>query len=212
MGWVPDNVIDALRGSHDLGIFYRMDTTPPLHLWFGTGEVPIGFDSIDPEGTVYLGGGRLIGIPSLEVLVNGTSDAVDFTISGVDPATGAAMLDSIPPVRGKLVQLGITTIDQYNQPMSAIIPLWTGVASHPKEARVPVGEGETPTLSLSLAVVAGENMRSRKSSSLWSEPQQIEVSRQLREGTAQASLPDDLFCSQTGRLSRGVQPTWPRYN
>lgn len=212
MGWVPDNVVDALRGSHELGIFLRVDTDPTLHLWFGTGDAQIGFDSIDPEGTVYLGGGRLIGIPSLEILVNGTSDAVDFTISGIDPATGAAMLDSIPPVRGKLVQLGITTIDQYNQPMSSIIPLWTGVASHSKEARGPVGEGETPTLSLSLAVVAGENMRSRKSSSLWSEPQQIDLSRLLREGTIHASLPDDMFCSQTGRLSRGVQPTWPRYN
>lgn len=213
MGVVPDNVIDALRTSHQLGIFLRVDTDPALHLWFGAdGEIPIGFDSIDPDGTVYLGGGRLLGIPSLEVLVNGTSDAVDFTVSGIDPATGAAMLDSIPAVRGALVHLGITTMDQYYQPMSAIIPLWTGVASHPKEARGAVGEGESPTLSLSLAVVAGENMRSRKSSALWSEAQQFEVSRWLRNGTPSASLPDDMFCSQTARLSRGVQPTWPRYN
>lgn len=212
MGWVPDEIVDAMRGDHQLGIFLRIDTVPALHMYFGTNDIPIGFDGIDPDGTEYLGGGRLNGIPSLEVLVNGTSDAVDFSMSGIDPVTGAKMLDSIPPVRGALTQLGLTTLDQYYQPMSKIIPIWTGVASHTKEARAPVQTGENPTLSVALAVVAGENMRSRKSSSLWSEPQQIEVSRQLREGTVHASLPDDMFCSQTGRLSRGVQPTWPRYN
>lgn len=212
MGWVPDNVVSSLQGSHELGIFLRVDTDPALHLWFGVGDAQIGFDSIDPEGTIYLGGGRLIGIPSLEILVNGTSDAVDFTMSGIDPATSAAMLNSIPPVRGALVQLGITTLDRYNQPLSGIIPLWSGIASHSKEARAPVGEGESPTLSLSLSIVAGENMRSRKSSSLWSDAQQIDVSRRLREGTAHSSLADDVFCRQTGRLSRGVQPTWPRYS
>lgn len=212
MGWVPENVIEALRGSHQLGLFVRVDTDPALRIWFGVNDIPLGFDNIDPDGTVYLGGGRLLGIPSLEVLVNGTSDAVDFTISGIDPATGNTMLSSIPPVRGKRVQIGITTLDQYYQPMSNIIPLWTGTASHPKEGRAPVQEGENPTLALSLAVVAGENMRSRKSSSLWSHAQQIEVSKLLRAGTPDAGLPDDEFCKQTSRLARGVAPIWPRYN
>lgn len=197
MGWVPDEVIEAMRGSHELGLFLRVDTDPPLHLYFGVNDIPIGFDSIDPDGTVYLGGGRLIGIPSLEVLVNGTSDAVDFTISGVDPATGARMLDSIPPVRGKLVQMGLTTLDEYYQPMTDIIPIWTGTASHPKEARAPIQAGETATLSLSLAVVAGENTRSRAARSLWSSAHQ------------KALAPTDLFCDQTARLARGVDPIWP---
>lgn len=197
MGWVPDEVIEAMRGSHELGLFLRVDTDPPLHLYFGVNDIPIGFDSIDPDGTVYLGGGRLVGIPSLEVLVNGTSDAVDFTISGIDPATGARMLDSIPPVRGKLVQMGLTTLDEYYQPVTDIIPIWTGMASHPKEARAPIQAGETATLSLSLAVVAGENTRSRAARSLWSSAHQ------------KALAPTDLFCDQTARLARGVDPVWP---
>lgn len=212
MGWVPDNVVEALRGSHQLGIYFRVETDPALHMWFGTIDVPIGFDGIDPEGTVYLGGGQLLNIPSLEVLVNGTSDAVDFYVSGVDPATANRMLDSIPTVRGKLVQVGITTLDQYFQPMSNVIPLWTGVGARTVESKQPVSEGETASLGLSLSVVGGENMRSRRSSSLWSQSQQIEVSKMLRAGTPSAGLPDDEFCKQTNRLSRGVAPIWPRYN
>ncbi|HEV7436880.1 MAG TPA: hypothetical protein VGO22_18755 [Pseudorhizobium sp.] len=199
MGYVPDHVIEALRGSHQLGLFLRVGTDPALHLWFGINDVPIGFDGIDPDGTVYLGGGRLVGIPSVEVLVNGTSDAVDFAVSGIDPATGAKMLDSLPPLRGKLVQIGLTTLDQYFQPMSSIIPIWTGIASHPKEGRAAIREGESPTLTLSLAVVAGENTRSRASRALWSDAMQKAIS------------PTDDFCKNTARLARGNQPTWPKY-
>jgi hypothetical protein len=200
MGWVPDEVIEAMRGSHELGLFLRVDTDPPLHLYFGVNDIPIGFDSIDPDGTVYLGGGRLVGIPSLEVLVNGTSDAVDFTVSGIDPETGNRMLESIPPVRGKLVQMGLTTLDEYYQPMSGIIPIWTGTASHPKEAKAPVQAGETATLSLSLAVVTGENGRSRPARVFWSSAHQKALS------------PTDKFCDQTKRLASGVSPAWPRYS
>lgn len=197
MGYVPDNVVEALRGSHQLGLFLRIDTDPALHIWFGVNDVPLGFDSLDPDGTVYLGGGRLIGLPSLEVLVNGTSDAVDFTVSGIDPATGAKMLESIPPVRGKAVHIGLTTLDEYYQPMSSIIPIWSGVASHPKEAGV-FGQGDdAATLSLSLAVVAGENTRSRPSRSLWSDAMQRSI------------YPTDAFCNRTGALARGIQPKWP---
>jgi hypothetical protein len=199
MGWVPENVIEEMRGSHQLGIFLRIDTDPALHIYFGVGDVPIGFSSIDPDGTVYLGGGRLESIPSLEILVNGTSDAVDFTLSGIDPQTGSNTLDAIPEVRGKAVQIGLTTLDRYFQPMSSIIPIWTGTASHPSEASPAIKQGETPSLTLGLTVAAGENTRSRPSRSLWSDAMQKSVS------------PTDDFCKQTPRIARGVQPTWPNY-
>ena len=209
---VPENVIAALRSSNQLAIFVRVDSTPPLRLWFGVGDFPIGFDAIDEDGVEYRGAGELTGIPTLEILVNGTSDAVDFTISGVDPDTAAATIASLPPIRGKAVHIGITCLDEYFQPLSSIIPLWSGVAARTIESRSPAEGGQNGTISLSLSVVAGENTRSRRSSSIWSEAQQIEVSRALRDGTPSEGLPDDKFCSQTGRIARGVVPTWPRYN
>jgi hypothetical protein len=197
--YVPPAVIQALQTDSQLAIFLRVDTDPALHLYFGANEIEVGIDSIDANGTVYQGGGRLNGIPSLEVLVNGTSDAVDFTLSGIDPATGAAMLDSLPAVRGKRVQLGITTLDQDHQPMTAIIPIWNGTASHLKDAMAPVQAGEAATISLSLAVVTGENTRSRPSRSLWSDAMQRSL------------YPTDDFCKRTGAMARGIQPIWPRY-
>lgn len=199
MGWVPDNVIEEQRGSHQLAVFMRLSTDPPLHLWMGTGDVPAGFDSLDDDETVYLGGGRLVGLPTLETLINGTADSVEFTISGVDPATGGKMLDSMPAVRGSDVHMGLTTLDRYYQPMSAIIPIWKGSASHTSEASPTVTGKDNPTLSLSLAVVTGEPTRSRPSRALWSSAMQKAIS------------PTDLFCDQTARVARGVQPAWPNY-
>lgn len=197
MGWIPDNVIEAMEGSHQLGIFLRVETDPALHVWMGVNDIPVGFDSIDPNGTVYLGGGRLIGVPTLEVLVNGTADSVEFTISGIDPSTGQKMLNSIPAVRGCAVHMGLTTLDQYYQPMSDIIPVWMGSASHLGEASQIVTGTQSPSLTLSLSVVSGEPTRSRPARSLWSSAHQKAIS------------PTDKFCDQTARLARGVQPVWP---
>jgi hypothetical protein len=197
MDYVPANVVDAMRGSHDLGVFIRIDSDPALHVWLGVEDKPAGIDSIDPDGTVYLGGGQLIGVPALEVLVNGKSDNVEFFMSGIDPATGGRMLDEMPAIRGKTVQVGITTLDPYFQPMSAIIPLWSGVASHPSESSPVVKTGQNRSLRLALSVVAGENARSRTSKSVWSHAQQI------------ADFPTDDFCKNMQRLARGVQAVWP---
>lgn len=196
MDFVPPHIIEEMRGSHQLGIFLRIDTDPALHMWFGVNDIPARFDSIDPDGTVYLGGGRLIGIPTLEVLVNGTSDSVEFTLSGLDPKLAAKTIESLPPVRGAAVNLGITTLDQYYQPMSAIIPSWEGTASHTGEQSSAVSTGQSVTLTLSLAVVSGEVTRSRAARSFWSAPHQKAIS------------PTDKFCDETSRLARGVQPTW----
>lgn len=195
--FVPPAVVSALRTDSQLAVFLRVETDPALHLYFGVNDVPIGFDSIDPDGTVYLGGGRLQGIPALQILVNGSSAAIDFTVSGIDPETGAKMIDSIPPVRGALVQVGLTALDDYYQPITQIIPIWTGIASHLKEARAPVRSGENPTVTLSLATVAGENTRSRPSKVLWSDAMQRSL------------YPTDAFCNGTARLARGIQPKWP---
>lgn len=199
MGWIPDGIIEEMRGSHQLGLFMRINTDPALHIWFGVNDIPAGFDSIDPDGTVYLGGGRLLGIPTLEVLVNGTADSVEFTLSGIDPATADKTLESLPAVRGATVHMGLTTLDQYYQPMSAVLPIWAGTASHVSEASLAVPSDQSVSLTLSLAVVSGEATRSRAARSLWSAPHQKAIS------------PTDRFCDGTARLARGVQPAWPNF-
>lgn len=198
MGYVPDAVVEAMRGSHQAAIFVRVDTDPPLHLRLGGHDIPMGIDSIDAEGTVYLGC-RLNGIPTLEVLINGTADSVEFSLSGIDIATAQSMVESIPPVRGAAVHVGITTLDQYFQPMSSIIPLWHGTASHLRRASPPAQSNQDRTVQLSLVVAAGEDGRSRGTQVLWSDAHQ------------KALYPTDDFFKNMQRLARGVQAVWPNF-
>ncbi|MCF6120905.1 hypothetical protein L2449_29190 [Mesorhizobium muleiense] len=188
-----------MAGSHILGIFFRLETDPGLHIWAGVNDIPAGFDSIDPDGTVYLGGGRLLNIPTLEVLVNGQSSSVEFGIAGIDPSTAQKVVDTMPDVRGKDLKIGFTTLDQYYQPMSSIVALWTGTASHPTESSPPVTGGEDKKTNLSLAVVSGTNTRSRSAQVTWTPAHQ------------KALYPTDEFCSGVARLGRGVAPPWPDY-
>ncbi|NTI22050.1 hypothetical protein G6M87_09260 [Rhizobium rhizogenes] len=198
MGVVPDNVIDAMRQSHALGIFLRIDTDPALHVWFGVEEKTARFDSIDPEGATYLGGGYLIGIPTLEMLVNGQSDSIDFTLSGIDPTTAAKTMDSIPPVRGVAVQLGLMVLDDYYQPMGPIVAIWNGTASHTAEIGQASENGDM-SITISLSVVAGSVTRSRAAKTLWTDAQQKLVSS------------TDDFCRQVQRLANGLAVVWPNY-
>lgn len=197
--YVPSGVIEAMASSHMLGIFLRLDTDPALHIWMGINDIPAGFDSIDEDGTIYLGGGRLLNVPTLEVLVNGQSDSVEFGIAGIDPATAQKVLDEMPPVRGKDIRIGITTLDDHYQPTASPVAIWGGTASHVTETSEVVKETENATTAVSLASVSGNNTRSRASSSLWSAVHQ------------KALHPTDRFCDGTARLARGVAPVWPNY-
>lgn len=194
---VPEEVVEALRGDYQLGLFFRLNTETVLRWWMGVGDVPAGIDSIDVD-TLYLGGGRLLGVPTLEALFMGKSDKVEFTLSGVDVLTAQQVIAEIPEVRGADVHVGITTLDQYYQPMSAIIPLWKGTASHVRKVIPPVVTGARST-TLSLIVTGGSNTRSRAARVFWTKAHH------------QSKYPTDKFCNGTPRLGRGVAPSWPRF-
>ncbi|HBF30866.1 hypothetical protein [Rhizobium sp.] len=197
--YVPESITKEMEGSHQLGIFVNIQTDPALHLWFGVNDIPAQIDAVDADGTVYLGCGYLNGLPTLETQINGTSDSIELSLSGLNPATGTSLLNSIPAVRGCEIYTGLTTLDQYYQPMSAIIPIWQGKASHTAIESPAVSGTDNRSMSISLVCTTGSDTRSRPSYARWSDAQ------------IQAEHPGDLFGQQTSRLARGVQPAWPNF-
>ena len=212
MRWVPEEVIERLRGGHQLGIFLRLDIDPPLRLWLGLNDIPIGIESVDEEGAVYLGAGRLNGVPDLEVLINGVADRIEFQLAGID-ADQASMLDfDDVDLRGREVHVGITVLDDYHQPVSPIIPIWNGAASFVTEYQPAAAGTETPSITIGLSVGSGVTTRDRISAALWSHAQQLALWAQFfPTPELQAANPPDDFCKGTARLARGVQPSWPRF-
>jgi len=200
MGWIPEEVIEELRGSHELAVFIYMATDPEMRLFYGVNDIPTGIQGVDPTTSeVYLGGGRLLEIPVLEVLINGIADRVEFVLSGLDPASAEEIDSNTPPVRGADFYIAVTTLDKYYQPMTSPIPMAAGRASHTTEKSDPVTGNDPVTVSMGLSVGFGAATRSRNTSVLWSSVHQKMIS------------PDDLFCDHTARQARGVQVTWPRF-
>jgi hypothetical protein len=198
---ISDEISEALRGDHQLGIFVYCAFSPqPLALWFGVNdiEMELGFLSI-AGGVEFLGGGVLQGVPELEVLVNGIADRVEFTLAGIDPSSYERSDIESYTVRGAEVYVGITCLDDYYQPVAPIQPLWDGRASFVRESMPPVTGSESPTVQLLLSVGSGVTTRARSSASIWSAPHQ------------RALYPTDAFCDGTARLARGVAPTFPRF-
>jgi hypothetical protein len=199
MAYFPDVLIESLRSSHILGIFLHVDTTPPLSIWAGINDIPAKFvgTAINASSTTFIGGGVMRDVPLLEALINGAMERVEFQLSGLSFDQANILNTQAPPVRGKGVWVGITTLDQFYQPVSDIIPVWSGVASFISERSPPVQGTETPLVTMALTVSSGTVTRSRPSGFLWTDAHH------------QKNHPGDLFCKQQPRISRGVAPVWP---
>jgi hypothetical protein len=201
MPYVSGTVVSALRQSVNLGIFFRLATTPAaLRLCLGVNDVPIGIESVDPDGSVYVGAGRLIGIPQLEVLLNGLADRIEFYVDGVSNDDLVNLAPAAASVKGKAVTVGIATLDKRFQPTTNIIPLWSGFADFWSMQRKVQPIGETnPSQMIALSVGTGDLARSRSRRSYWTSAQQKAVSA------------TDEFCDRVARYSSTYEVTWPRF-
>ncbi len=200
MGYVADTTIAAMRGSYNLGIFFRLGTTPPLHLAFSVGDVPAYVPILDDPSTVYTGAGRILDIPPLETLVNGLADKVSFSLAGLDSVAVGLMLDTAPEVLGALVTVGIAPMDARWQPLVPIIGLWTGTADFiSEEMKVETDPTKNRVQSLTLATTTGDSSRAFSSLQTYT------------NATQQALYPDDTFFARVQRYVPTYFVTWPRF-
>ena len=206
MAYLPDGVADLLRGSVRLGVFFRMSSDPPLHLWMGLHDIEAGIvasGAIDGETAVYTGAGRLLDLPDLEVLINGLADQVTFAIS-VEEAVYARFLsglDAAPPeVRGARVVVGIAPLDARWHPLTDIIPLWTGTGDFWGVEHEPP---EDPTRSalrkISLTIGTGDTSRAQ--------PRQLSFTDASQKRTS----PTDRFFERVARYVQQYIVSWPRF-
>lgn len=198
--YVSASVVTALRSSLNLGVFWRLGSDPALHLWMGVNDVPIGIPSLDAGGTVYIGAGRLLGVPDLEMLVNGIADKVEFGLSGVTAEHLAQVEAGAPPVRGALCTVGFAPLDARYQPVTQIIPLWQGTADYWAMEQQPADDPrEGPKRTIMLSVGAGDTSRAIPKLVSFTGPYQ-----RLLSAT-------DAFCDRVSRYVQSYMVSWPRF-
>ena len=202
MGFLPDSWCAAWRGTHyNLGLFFRLETAPSLHLWFGVAPITAAIANIDVEGTVYIGAGILLNLPdALEVLLNGTTDRIDWTLTGVNPSllNQISLHSNAPSVVGARTTLAIAPMDERWQLAAAPQALWEGTANFWEEAQpVQTDMAKPRTRTLTLATMTGDDSRALPYFSTWSDRVQKAIS------------PTDRFCERTPRYYQGQSIRWP---
>lgn len=191
----------ALFGpSMRMGIFWRLDTDPPAHLWMGPYDVKAGIQSVDPDGTVYMGAGRLMDIPDLEQLVNGVADRVEFHLSGAQQDVFQQLLTNMPVIKGKKCVVGVAPMSDRYQILTKIIPIWTGIADFWVAGEKPTSGIEKNTVrTVSVSVGSGSTNRSRNKVLTWTDAEH------------RISHPNDGFFSRVARYTGQYIVTWPRF-
>lgn len=201
MGVIPDATITAMRGSFNLGLFLYVGTTAPIRIWWGVGDTIAKIDSVDIAGVTYVGAGMVTEIPdALEVLMNGTSDRVDFSLSGVDPALVANLAIDAPPVLGAPVVFGFAILDELWQPKTSIVELHHGVAEAWLDTtNYPPKIGDNATATITLITTSGTPSRSSASILTWTDPAQKRISS------------TDRFCERVPGMYQTRIIRWPRF-
>lgn len=201
MGYLPDATVAAFKGTYNCGLFFRLDTSPALHLWWGISDIPARVVALDSAGTVYIGAGYLTNVPdALEVLINGTAERVDWSMSGVPASLTANLADAAPSVVGKACMFGVAALDERWQMQSDIVPLWSGTADFWSEAQPPQSDVTKEKLrTLTLTTMTGDSSRALPFYSTWTDRIQQFLS------------PGDLFCDRTPRYFQGQIIRWPRF-
>lgn len=200
MGWIADDVIEALRRDLALGVFLRVDCDDPLRVWMGVADCPIGVDGVDPAGTIYRGAGRLVDVPELDLLINGQGDQIAFGLSGVDADFVERLSIEAPEIRGVAVHVGIAPLDARWQPRTSIIPLWRGTADRWAASRkAPSDPTKSPVHSIALHVAVGDTSRAQHKAASFTSAWQ-----QLRS-------PGDRFFERVPRYVQQTLIAWPRF-
>lgn len=201
MGYIPDETINAFRGVYNLGLFFRLDTDPALHLWWGVSDKTAAIPDLDVAGTLYYGAGIMLGVPdALEILINGTAARVDWAMIGVDPDLTANLADDAPIVVGKRADFAIAALDDRWQLLAQPLSIWVGTADFWAEAQPNEPDiTKSKTRTLMLSTMTGDTSRSLAYYATWTDQDQHRVS------------PTDSFCERVPRYYTGLQITWPRF-
>ena len=105
--------------TYRLGIFMRIDLSPPIRLWLGIGDAVAIIDATDGAGATYSGLGQIINLPAFSQVINGAADRMDIKLSGVSADVANMASTQADLIKGKALSIGIGMFD----------PTWTMIGS-----------------------------------------------------------------------------------
>jgi len=162
--------------------------------WTGHGDLFLPADTVLPSDTIVPGGGDLVNLPDLEQLINGTSQPIEVTLSGVSQQSVALASTESAQVPGAPAFIGRIRFDDAWQVLGPVLWEWAGEGRGLSVGGEDSDEGRTRTITLKLA--AGDTTRSRAPLSFFTDADQ------------KRDFPTDDFFAFVGGINAGTSRRW----
>jgi hypothetical protein len=92
-------------------LLLRFGTDPVARICSGVNPIILPPNLVDDEPAYYLGGGKLVEVPELEQVINGTALRIPVTVSGVSAATVKFFREEAEQLQGASVHIGVAHQD-----------------------------------------------------------------------------------------------------
>ena len=92
-------------------LLLRFGTDPVARICSGANPIFLPGNSVDEDPEYYLGGGKLVEIPEIEQVINGTAQRIDITVSGVSAETVRLFRDEAAGLQGASAHIGVVEQD-----------------------------------------------------------------------------------------------------
>lgn len=151
-------------------VLLRIATDPVARICSGAAPIIIPSDSVEISPAKYLGGGKLVEIPELEQVINGTAQRITITVSGVSQETVRLFADESDSLKGAAVHIGVAYQDDDWQ--------ITGVEWLAElRCDFPTASGSRTSRSISISIGSDDTDRSKAPVAYWTAAGQRRISQ-----------------------------------
>ena len=169
--------------NHRFSYLFEVESDPPAYLWTGDGQ-------LEYDSKTYLGAGHILSLPDIKQLINGVSERLEVSFSGVNDETLRLAVDDRESVYLAPTRIGRISFDADWQIDGDAEWLWSGRADVLTPRSSPSENGRTRSISIGFS--SGDTMRSNPRASFFTD-----ASQRQRSG-------DDAFFSHVGQINAGI--------
>jgi hypothetical protein len=174
-------------------ILFRLACDPVLRLSSGFAPMRVPANARDAAAEIYKGGGDLLSVPTIRQYINGASDRLEVSLSGVSDDTLRLLKEDRPSVRNAAADFGWALHDE-NWAITGVIWKRRGFADVPTISSED-GEGSR-TRTISLSIRADDTFRSNPQPAYWTDADQ------------RLKSPTDAIFSHVAQIALGATRTF----
>lgn len=164
-------------------------------LWTGDGDFALSADAVDTTGGTYKSVGFPAGIEAFGQVINGASENIQFSLSGVDATAMRLAGVDRDAVNGSEIHIGMMDFDEFAQPTGPCDWLVELIAGKPRVRREGRDSGAVRTISL--PATGGMKDRNMAGFAFWTGASQRRRSS------------DDAFCDRVTLYTKESTVKWP---